>query len=347
MAYEYTVDDVPEIPLPLYTGWGLFADLFGQQNMRGPLRLPSGDVWAPVVTFAGDNRTGIFSPEPFTIGYAIYGFLRFLVSDAGVKFLNTAGFGGTVAADVITADRTYQLPDRSGTLALEVGDVSLTNANAGSLVIGTPVYISAANSVDKARANSLSTSGVFGLAVDTILTSALGTIRTAGLLTATTGEWDAVTGETGGLTVGATYYLDPSTAGKLTQTPANAPTTHRVQVGIAVASTKLVIRINPVAVKREFESFSFAIANSEVVTLTDFLAGRRGWLDLLDSEDEWSEWRFNATSVTAHDGSAEHVTGTTPGATEIAVSASGDDLLIEAGSGAARTIGMIVRAVVM
>lgn len=122
MAYEYlTDDDIPEVPLPLINGWGFFLDMFGAQRMRGPLRLQPGTAGSPSLTFEDDNRTGIFSPEPFTIGYAIFGFLRFLVSDAGIKFLNTSGYGGEFSADNLTADRSYDLPNSSGELALDMG----------------------------------------------------------------------------------------------------------------------------------------------------------------------------------------------------------------------------------
>jgi hypothetical protein len=123
--------------------------------------------------------------------------------------------------------------------------------------------------------------------------------------------------------------------------------TNCIVIGASVAARYATTKNYQTNIGKQFESFNFAIANSAIETLTDFLAGRRGWIELHDSTNSWSRWRFNSTTVTREDGTADHVTGTTPAASEIAVAASGDDLLIEAGSSAARTIGVIVRAIVM
>jgi hypothetical protein len=121
-----------------------------------------------------------------------------------------------------------------------------TNANAGSLVKGAPVYKnSTSDEVDKARANAAGTARVYGLVYDTtIATTAQGTIATDGPLIATTTEWDAVTGQTGGLTPGAMYFLDPATAGKLTTTPPTTAGQLVVKVGEAVSDVELEINIS-------------------------------------------------------------------------------------------------------
>lgn len=118
MAYAYTPTTAPTTPFPLYAGWGFFLDIFGQGQMRGPLRLVAGSPSAPGLTFVGDNRTGIYQPEQFAIGWSIFGFLRLLVDGDGVTYYNEAGFGGRFDSDGITADRVYDLPDESGEIAL-------------------------------------------------------------------------------------------------------------------------------------------------------------------------------------------------------------------------------------
>ena len=127
----------------------------------------------------------------------------------------------------------------------EVDLVSLTNNNAGSIVIGMPVYSADANDVDKAQANAVGTVEVIGLVQDTsIATAASGFIQTDGVLTATTTEWDAVAGTTGGLTAGAIYFLSAATAGNLTET---APTTAGqfvLRVGKALSTTEMEISIS-------------------------------------------------------------------------------------------------------
>jgi hypothetical protein len=130
----------------------------------------------------------------------------------------------------------------------EVDVVSLTNDNAGSIVIGAPVYVSSADGVDLAQADAVATVEVLGLVQDTtILTTASGNIQTDGILSASTAQWDAVTGETGGLTAGGVYYLDSATAGMLTQTPPSTTGHFVLRVGKAISTTDMEIStLNPV-----------------------------------------------------------------------------------------------------
>src|SRR5687768_14117868 len=83
---------------------------------------------------------------------------------------------------------------------LQSGDVatgnaeleSVTNGNAGSIVIGTPVYVTTGDTVDEAQADDEATATVYGLVFDTsIASSGTGNVKTDGVLTATTGQWDA------------------------------------------------------------------------------------------------------------------------------------------------------------
>jgi hypothetical protein len=120
-----------------------------------------------------------------------------------------------------------------------------TNANAGTIVIGTPVYVSAASSVDEAMADAAATKDVVGLVADTnIATTATGNIQSGGLFEATTGEWDAVTGGTGGLTAGTQYFVDPDTAGLLTDTAPTTTDDFVCAVGIALSTTEMIIAIH-------------------------------------------------------------------------------------------------------
>ena len=86
---------------------------------------------------------------------------------------------------------------------------------------------------------------VVGLVAATNISSAAsGAIANGGFLSATTGQWDTVTGQTGGLTFGATYYLSNATAGKLTSTK---PTSgFVVKVGVGMSTTKMAINIGPI-----------------------------------------------------------------------------------------------------
>ncbi len=122
--------------------------------------------------------------------------------------------------------------------------ISLTNANAGSIAIGQPVYAkTTADQVDLARANASGTKNVLGLVADTtIASSAAGVIQTDGVLTATTGQWDTVTGQTGGLTIGSEYWLSGAAAGGLTSSVPGSGN-YLVRVGTAVSTTEMEISI--------------------------------------------------------------------------------------------------------
>lgn len=124
--------------------------------------------------------------------------------------------------------------------------VQLTNANAGALVIGTPVYASGNDAIDKANANAVGTVNVIGLVSDaSIASAAAGGVQLDGVVVATTGQWDAVAGTTGGLTKDVIYYLDATTAGKITATAPVAAGQFVKQVGIAISTTELKIELRP------------------------------------------------------------------------------------------------------
>lgn len=124
--------------------------------------------------------------------------------------------------------------------------VSLINANAGTIVICQAVYISAAGSVDLAQADSVATANVFGLVADaSVLTTDPGLVQYGGILTATTGQWDTVTGDSGGLTAGSNYYLDETTPGSLTTTKPSAVGEVVEPIGLAVSTTQMKLTIGP------------------------------------------------------------------------------------------------------
>ena len=121
-----------------------------------------------------------------------------------------------------------------------------TNNNAGSIVIGTPVYMAANNAVDKAKADAVGTVNAVGLVYDTSIASAAsGGVLFDGILTATTGQWDAVAGTSGGLTKDAIYYLSAATAGQLTATAPTAAGQFVVSIGIGLSTTDMKIEIQP------------------------------------------------------------------------------------------------------
>jgi hypothetical protein len=120
------------------------------------------------------------------------------------------------------------------------------SAVAGATVVpGCPVYVSGANAFNKARANALATSRVLGLAQAGIASAATGVIQQNGTLVLTTTQWDAITGQTGGLTSGSYYWLDPATAGMMTTTPPSTVGQTNVLIGLAMSTTDFLISPEP------------------------------------------------------------------------------------------------------
>jgi len=98
--------------------------------------------------------------------------------------------------------------------------------------------------VKKAKADASGTKDVMGLVQQASITNGVaGMVLVNGVLTATTTQWDAVFGTTGGLTFKTRYYLSAATAGIATAT---APTTtgqYVVELGIALSTTELMVDI--------------------------------------------------------------------------------------------------------
>lgn len=131
---------------------------------------------------------------------------------------------------------------------LTVGITTHTKQNNGvtSLTIGMPVYSTGIGTVTRASANNATTSNILGLVADLeISVGQTGKIQSSGLMQATTGQWDAITGQVGGLTEGALYYLNVSPTGRLTTTPPSTPGQYVVSIGIAVSSTQMFINTQP------------------------------------------------------------------------------------------------------
>lgn len=124
------------------------------------------------------------------------------------------------------------------------GDVIvLTNDEVGALIQGNVVYADANDGVKKAQANAAGTSKPIGLSVDAPAGAATGRIMIQGILTLTTGQWDAAFGTTGGLGFGIIYYLSAVSAGLGTVTAPSTVGQYVVELGIGLSSTELLVRI--------------------------------------------------------------------------------------------------------
>lgn len=152
----------------------------------------------------------------------------------------TRAFTGTVAGITPVADEdlaTKGYVDGAG------GTVTVDNDEGVALVIGTPVYISSDGAVSRAQATMLAKACVLGLVKDSsIAVAGSGKVLFSGVLEATTGEWDTVTGGTGGLTPKSTYYLS-LTLGQLTTVPVSEVGEICTEVGTAISTTQLKVEI--------------------------------------------------------------------------------------------------------
>lgn len=188
-------------------------------------------------TFASRTITGTSGQIDVANGDGVSGNPTLSLPDSGITAGTYNGItfdskGRATAAQAITSDAlTY----------------SATNNQGAAIAIGRAVYISGGGTVALANANASGTVEAVGLVYDTsIANSAVGRVARlgSGYMDATTNQWDSVTGQTGGLTPGAPYYLSNSSNGALTTT---APTTGYVKrVGIAQSTTRMLLQDGPV-----------------------------------------------------------------------------------------------------
>lgn len=138
-----------------------------------------------------------------------------------------------------------QSADSIAISSITVGTViQQTNDEVAPIVICTVVYSDANDGIKKAKADASGTKDVIGLVRDASITNAVaGGIIVDGVHTATTGQWDAVFGTTGGLTKGTRYYLSAATAGLATSAATSTAGQYVVELGIALSTTELNINV--------------------------------------------------------------------------------------------------------
>jgi hypothetical protein len=199
-------------------------------NTNGMLTRTGTDTWAARTITGTAGRIGV------TNGDGVAGNPTLDLTSGVI------GSPGTYTSVTVDTYGRVTAGSNPGTAA-EVTVSAVTNTQGATINIGEPVYADATG-VKYARANADGTRRVVGLVSDSsIANSASGNIATAGSLTATTGQWDAVTGGTGGLTPGSQYWLSSATAGRLTLT---APTTTgewAQPIGVAITTTKMRITL--------------------------------------------------------------------------------------------------------
>ncbi len=127
---------------------------------------------------------------------------------------------------------------------LDLANSATKQNNTGNTInIASPVYVSGTSNAIMAQADTQNTVRVAGLAESTTNNGAPMEVISDGVFVATTGEWDTVTGDSGGLTPGSDYWLSATTAGKLTTTAPDSTGNFVQRVGHALSATELEIEV--------------------------------------------------------------------------------------------------------
>lgn len=151
-----------------------------------------------------------------------------VVRDATTGLLRNMQAGEQISAAVAFADTRQATNGESAT----------------TITGGMPVVMGSNGKLTRAVGSALATARVSGLVYDaSIAAAASGNYIVAGTLSQATGNWDAITGQSGGLTPGSDYFLDPANAGKITATPPVAAGTVLVKVGTAQSATDMEVTI--------------------------------------------------------------------------------------------------------
>jgi hypothetical protein len=108
------------------------------------------------------------------------------------------------------------------------------NGDATAHATGEAVYLAGDGTARRARADAAATAGALALAAGPVAAGAVGPYQASGPLPGLAG-----------LAPGATYWLDPATAGAMTATAPTAAGQHVVELGVAVSATELQVRIRP------------------------------------------------------------------------------------------------------
>jgi hypothetical protein len=136
---------------------------------------------------------------------------------------------------------------QSGDSISNPATITLTNGESSvAMTAGMISYMTGtADSVKRAIASGMSTGRAFAFCTSTSISAgSMGQFQADGVITlSSTTLWDAVvTGGSGGLTSGAPYYVDPSTAGFITATAPS--TTGQVVQKVGTAMDTLSLKID-------------------------------------------------------------------------------------------------------
>lgn len=142
--------------------------------------------------------------------------------------------------DLLTDDWTVQIEVLAA--SEENDDFTLSAQCDRTCTIGQPLYLKSNSTVDLAQADALATSRLCGLAISNANQYESVDYKYDDVIQLS--NWTSVT-DTQFLSVGETYYLSPTTAGKLTTIAPTLSGQLVVKVGTAFNSTALNLEIEP------------------------------------------------------------------------------------------------------
>jgi hypothetical protein len=148
------------------------------------------------------------------------------------------GYGNDVA------NRAY-VDSKAGTVQVLSSNIRpMINGEVNTITAGTAVYVSGVNTVKMGVGSAILTSVIIGLVLDASITAgALGNIVLDGIVSLSTTQWGNVTGSSGGLITGASYFLNPLVAGGLVSNPPTIVGQVSMRIGIALSTTDMELRI--------------------------------------------------------------------------------------------------------
>ena len=113
----------------------LYAALTDSWNLNRTLKGVDGDSSSPTYSFSSDPGLGLYRSADNQVSLATNGLERFRVSDTAATLLSSLDlvfdrgtYDGTVTTATLTSNRTYTLPDTSGTLVTSGDTGTVTSA---------------------------------------------------------------------------------------------------------------------------------------------------------------------------------------------------------------------------
>ncbi len=143
----------------------------------------------------------------------------------------------------------------------------LVNQTAHGFIVGTPIYPSGVDTYSAAKGDVLDTAGM--LTVSEVVDVDNFKYMRAGNLTLTTGEWDAITGETGGLLFGQEYAVSNVDAGELVKDFSTYPIVTVMIIGLSTTEALVVPAITQIAGGEVLNPAFSAISIIIILSLTE------------------------------------------------------------------------------